>query len=269
MFSTNGSEGRSTLEEMLDSMRTVETEEKEVLIDETHEELLPLPLRPTSRARLPSSVRAKKALGACLDNLAVQENDSVVLLKENIALESPIANLVVAADPATMSELCLSSAFDEVSASGERGDLASENGHTPLGTREEATNKESFPSPQFSSSPSVIPDISTPAVDGPGLMHSRGALSFDERIDAAGAQELGHGQLSFSFLTPQEAPAPPTPQTPAPQTPVPEDPSLPVTTPSSGKKWKDDGTLRLKKVYLSAKNLVPVLLRSVHMPVFA
>jgi hypothetical protein len=210
MFSTSGSGGRSTLEEMLDSMRTGETEEKGVLSDETREDLPPLPSRPTSRARLPSTVRAKKALGSCLDNLAVPKTGS----EENIPLDSPVANLVAPADP----------------------DLASGNAHTPL-----AKDGASFPSPQLSSSPSVIPDVSTPAEP------SRGALSFEDRINAAGAE-----QPCFSFLTAQESSAaPPTPQTPAPpQSPVPQDPALPVTTPSSaGKKWKDDGTLRLKKVY--------------------
>ncbi|KAG0563594.1 hypothetical protein KC19_8G043800 [Ceratodon purpureus] len=240
MYTMESSGGRSTLEEMLDSMRTVETEEKVVSSEESHEELPPLPSRPTSRARLPSSVRAKKALGSCLDNLAVPSNGSGALLKDGFGLESPVANLVMAADLVTEPRVCLSRAFDELS-----GDLASDNGHTPFAN---GGNQGSFATPQLSSSPSVVPDVSTPAEDGISQLHSRGALSFNERINASVAQGLGQEQPSFSFLTAQEPPAPPTPQTPAPQSPVPQDPALPVTTPSSaGKKWKDDGTLRLKK----------------------
>ena len=258
MFSWNGSGARSTLEEMLDLMRTVETEEKKMSGGETLEELPPLPLRPTSRARLPSSVRAKKALGASLDNLALPKSGSGVL-KENIALGSPVANLVVATGPATVgaeSAVCLARAFDELPVPVALGDLASDNGHTPFAKRENADSTESFASPHLLFSPSVIPNVSSLTEGGIAQLHSRGTLSFDDRIKSSSAHGFGHEQPSFTFLTAQEGAAPPTPQTPAPPTPVPQDPALPVTTPSStSKKWKDDGTLRLKKVYSCAENL--------------
>lgn len=175
----------STLEEMLDSMKG----EEDLVYGETEEEssLAPLPLRPTSRARLPSSMRAKKALGACLDNLALPNNRTV--LKENIAFDlSPVANLM--SDPVMSRD-------------------------TPLAEREENGSFHIVSTP-------VKAQLSTRS-------------NCDERLYGSTAEQPG-----FSFLTVQESPA----------TPVPENCSLPAmaSTPSSGKKWKDDGTLRLKKV---------------------
>lgn len=235
---------RSTLEEMLDSMRGEEVEDRDSTSGEesSQDDLLqPLPLRPTSRARLPSSMRAKKALGACLDNLAVPgSKGSSALLKENIALESPIANLIVVADPAAAK--CLPRQL---------ADLAPGNGHdqgyTPLAERETVANNGSFASPPFVTSPSVITPARSREPEGGSLTqlpNSETRKNFAERINDAADQP------SFSFLTVQESPAP---HTPAP--PVAENLALPATTPSSGgKKWKDDGTLRLKKVL---KNVYP------------
>lgn len=218
MYSTNGIEGRSTLEKMLDFMKTGDIEESEITSDETYADLPPLPLRPSSRARLPSSMGAKKALGACLDSIVLSSNESEAF-KENIAVGSPIVNLVAPADPAALASKSVTCT----------------NVHTPLAERVGTALNESFASPQLASSPSIIPDVFTPA----DQVRSSGTLSFDQRLDACGAQES-----SFSFLTAQESS---TPETPLPQTPVLENTALPVTTPSSGKKWKDDGTLRLKK----------------------
>jgi hypothetical protein len=229
---------RCALEGMLDSIRAEDAVEGRGMWPEGAESQedssVPLPLRPTSRTRVPSSVRAKKALGASLDSLALPCKGSAALLKENIAIESPIANLMLIADPAPK---CLSRPFD----------LASEPGCFPLAAREVATNNGSVAFPQFVTSPSVIPAASTPAKGrepGPdgitAQLHMSEAVACDERIDASGEQP------SFSFLTAQE---PPLPLTPAPH--ALQNSALPSTTPSSGKKWKDDGTLRLKKVHLS------------------
>lgn len=210
---------RSSLELMLDSMRGegmedsiwTASEEESSTVDDL---LLPLPLRPTSRARLPSSMRAKKALGASLDNLTVPSKGSPALLKENIALESPIANLM--SDPKCVA----------------RPDLASENGHTPLAERDAVVNNGSFSCLQFVTSPSAV---FTPArggreLEGGDQLPTR---NFDERSNGSAER------LSFSFLTVQESPL----------TPATENLALPATTtsPPSVKKWKDDGTLRLKK----------------------
>lgn len=228
---------RCSLEGMLDSLRgddTATVEEREMWGEETvsQEDPVPLPLRPTSRARVPSSVRAKKALGASLDYLAPPGKGSAALLKENIALESPIANLMLTGEPAPK---CLSRPFD----------LASENGH-PLAEREVAANTGSVACLSFVTP--VVPAVSTPGMgrepDTGGVtapLHTSEKLTFDERINASGEQP------SFSFLTAQE---PPQPLTPA--APMVHNPALPGPTPSSGKKWKDDGTLRLKKVRFSA-----------------
>jgi len=188
------------------------TEEESSPVDDL---LLPLPLRPTGRARLPSPMRAKKALAACLDNLALPNRGSAALLKENIALESPIANLM--SDPKCVP----------------RPDLATENGHTPLAEREVVANNGNFACLQFVTSPSVMSTPARGSREAEGRAQSP-ARNFDERINGSAEQP------SFSFLTVQESPA----------TPVPENFALPATTatPSSGKKWKDDGTLRLKKV---------------------
>ncbi|XP_024403089.1 myosin-3 isoform X2 [Physcomitrium patens] len=219
MLSSNACEGRSTLEEMLDLISTGDTEEREVSSDDTQEDLLPLPSRPTSRARLPSSVRAKKALGVCLDNIVPSSNGSAALSKEIVFLGSPIANLTVPSDPLSLAPKS----------------FASENGYTPLAKGEDSANNESFASPNLAYSPTIIPDV---LMQSDEVRRSR-TLSFGERLNACSTQER-----SFSFLTAQESS---TPHTPLPQNPLVEDTSLPVTTPSAGKKWKDDGILRLKK----------------------
>ena len=233
---------RCTPEEMWDAMRAEEGGEERGMTREdepTAQEDPPaaLPLQPTSRARVPSSVRAKKALYTSLENLALPPSKgAAAMLKENIALESPIANLMLLADPAAPK--CVFRPLD----------LAPDTGHSPLAEREVVANNGSVTCVHFFPS-SVTPAVPSPAKSRepePGSINAQlrrsETRSFDDRMNAP------EEQPSFSFLTAQE---PPHPLTPAPHM-LPNSTALPATTPSSGKKWKDDGTLRLKKVHLPA-----------------
>lgn len=228
MFSSVGNDSRTPVRGVQDFTTAEYIEEDDMLSDETENDVvLSAPSMPTSRARLSSSMRAKKAPGACIDNLAIPSKGSGMLLKENIALGSPISNLITAVDPAGLASRCLSKPFD----------LASENSHAPLAEREIVANYGSLPNPQFVSSPTIMPTLFTPAKESNAQMGS----IFDDRINVSGDNRgFSREQSTFSFLTAQEPPAP--------QTPGAENFALhPATTPSSGKKWRDDGTLRLKK----------------------
>ncbi|CAK9208721.1 unnamed protein product [Sphagnum troendelagicum] len=75
---------RSTLEEMLDSIKMVD--DGDVVLDENQKDMLPaLPPRPTSRARLPSTLRARKCLGVTLENLGLPSKESSALFNGNVS----------------------------------------------------------------------------------------------------------------------------------------------------------------------------------------
>lgn len=109
MFSSVGNDSRTPVRGVQDFTTAEYIEEDDMLSDETENDVvLSAPSMPTSRARLSSSMRAKKAPGACIDNLAIPSKGSGMLLKENIALGSPISNLITAVDPAGLASRCLS-----------------------------------------------------------------------------------------------------------------------------------------------------------------
>ncbi|CAK9869416.1 unnamed protein product [Sphagnum jensenii] len=88
---------RSTLEEMLDSIKMVNDEDRDVSCDNKQKDLPPaLPQRPISRARLPSTVRARKALSATLENIVVRGNETgevtsrtADITKERLVVHAP------------------------------------------------------------------------------------------------------------------------------------------------------------------------------------
>ncbi|CAM6041637.1 unnamed protein product [Sphagnum compactum] len=88
---------RSTLEEMLDSIKMVNDEDRDVSFDNKQKDLPPaLPQRPISRARLPSTVRARKALSATLENIVVRGNETgevtsrtADITKERLVVHAP------------------------------------------------------------------------------------------------------------------------------------------------------------------------------------
>ncbi|CAK9214046.1 unnamed protein product [Sphagnum jensenii] len=88
---------RSTLEEMLDSIKMVNDEDRDVGCDNKQKDLPPaLPQRPISRARLPSTVRARKALSATLENIVVRGNETgevtsrtADITKERLVVHAP------------------------------------------------------------------------------------------------------------------------------------------------------------------------------------
>lgn len=218
MFPPKGSGPRSTLEEMLESIRTgVDMQEKENSGDDFRPP--PLPVRPTSRARLPSSVRARKHPGAVTNTLATPTKVPTAGLLGKLCVtdvDSSIGKVGLPADDCHAhysaqcvmgSEVSTRNPFDMLVAVESSRDPAYENGHVIM-----------------------------PSEDGV-IMPSGGA--HESNISS---QE----QSSFSFSMPQHIPAL--------DTAVQQNP-IPVAT--SGKKWKDDGTLRLKKVCTHTSKLCP------------
>ena len=215
MFPPKGSGPRSTLEEMLESIRTgVDMQEKENLgYDKQDVRPPPLPVRPTSRARLPSSVRARKHPGAVTNALATPTKVPTAgslgkFCVADVDVDSPIGKAGLPADDChahysakcvIASEVSTRSPFDMLVAVESSRDPAYENGHV--------------------------------------IMPSGGA---DE--SNISSQE----QSSFSFSMPEHIPVL--------DTAIQQNP-IPVVT--SGKKWKDDGTLRLKKVCTYSSKLCP------------
>ncbi|CAK9264759.1 unnamed protein product [Sphagnum jensenii] len=89
---------RSTLEEMLDSIKMVD--DGDVVLDENQKDMLPaLPPRPTSRARLPSTLRARKCLGVTLENLGLPSKESSALFNGNADVSGGSSTVQAASMP--------------------------------------------------------------------------------------------------------------------------------------------------------------------------
>lgn len=246
MYPVKSSAARSTLEEMLDSIRTG---------DEEQGDMPPaLPQRPTSRARLPSSVRARKHLGAAMDSLTLPSKGPTVLLKENVPVDSPIANLVLprgpsAVPPETLNKLQVSYSrpLDNSSTTDSSSRFTQESCRTENGNDMYTLNNRSELTLQNAGSQSMVPGIANGpearvCMEGSTEQHSRDPRDVSEAIGSGLATAVPTLELensSFSFASQQG---------PALHTPVEETPAPVVTPLTTGKKWKDDGTLRLKKV---------------------
>lgn len=262
MFPLKSSGPRSTLEEMLDLFRTNDTE-KESSGDRGEETMPPpLPVRPTSRARLPSSVRVKKQQNVGVVMVAPTSKSSVNVIKEDSAVDRLVANVEAPVD-----RFALKTDGDRVStpvdllpspsgrfpALSVTGDQTPRNGHMVLETR------LSLPSSTYESKL----EQSEPPLIGPGVvLIERSDVDsgnwFDDSSEKANGsvahEEDEPVQSGLFVLRPQQLPFVqiPTLQTlplTPPATPPPE-----LSSPLPGnKKWKDDGVLRLRKVQVLAQ----------------
>jgi hypothetical protein len=236
MFPSKGSGPRSTLLEMLDSISVQEKETMEVLPP-------PLPVRPSSRARLPSSViKARKHL--VLDHVTPPTSKSSTVTstpeKNSHMCDSPMANLASSAN----SEMCTprpySSQLALDSCSGDESAI----GNVQTVSRVMVDEGSS----DLVTSPSFIPGACKLAEaregEGGAAVSDCRDIGYDSQqpVVISAVQEVEVGQPTFSFLTSES--------TLPPHTPVQQDPvaAVPMTPPTTGRKWKDDGTLRLKKV---------------------
>lgn len=263
MFRLQSGGPRSTLEEMLDLFRTNDMQDVESA-NAVGEETIrppPLPVRPTSRARLPSSVRSKKAQNAAALKVPPPSGLSVNVIKEEPTVDSPVAKIESPTDC-----VALEGANDQVS--------------TPEGLRVKPA--ESIPALTMPSTPSEskLDQIKSPLI-GPGVNSidrpngvkggldsgiKRGSkLDFGNSLgdpgktpngsvanDVAGSVRRGLSvitpdQPAFQQMANLQTP-PLTPPLTPPPTPPPE-----LLSPVPDKKWKDDGVLRLRKVYATVQ----------------
>lgn len=202
----------------------------------------PLPVRPSSRARLPSSViKARKHL--VLDHATIPTSKCSTVNstpeKNNHMCDSPIANLVSSAN----SEMCTprpcSSQLALDSCSGD--DSAIGNVQTVSRVVMDEGSSDLVASPSFIPGACKLAEARE-GEGGAAVSDCRDTGCDPQQPVVTSVQEVEVGQPNFSFLT-SESTAPP-------HTPVPQDPiaAVPMTPPTTGRKWKDDGTLRLKKV---------------------
>lgn len=236
MFPSKGSGPRSTLLEMLDSISVQEKETMEVLPP-------PLPVRPSSRARLPSSViKARKHLVLDHATLPTSKSSTVTSTpeKNNHMCDSPMANLASSAN----SEMCTPRPYSSQLAL----DSCSGDGSAIGNAQPVSRVMVDEGSSDLVTSPSFIPGACKLAEaregEGGAAVSDCRDIGYDSQqpVVISAVHEVEVGQPTFSFLTSES--------TLPPHTPVQQDPvaAVPMTPPTTGRKWKDDGTLRLKKV---------------------
>lgn len=249
MFPLKSSGPRSTLEEMLDLFRTNDTQEEGTSKDNGEEARPPpLPARPTSRARLPSSVRARKQQVIAAVKLAPASKIPVDVAKENLATDSLDADKALPFaidclnrddDQVPKPESFRERISDHLSATKAHADQAPQNGHTVVESTLNTPNCTNKSDLEESKAPWTCPAVVS--VGRPGGSEEEAELdsrnlSFDFGGMPNGSladEETELGRTDLSAL-------------------VPEQPALPPHSPSSpapSRKWKDDGVLRLKKVH--------------------
>ncbi|XP_024384280.1 myosin-1 isoform X2 [Physcomitrium patens] len=247
MFPLKSSGPRSTLEEMLDLFRTNDTQEEGTSKDNGEEARPPpLPARPTSRARLPSSVRARKQQVIAAVKLAPASKIPVDVAKENLATDSLDADKALPFvidclnrddDQVPKPESFRERISDHLSATKAHADQAPQNGHTVVESTLNTPNCTNKSDLEESKAPWTCPAVVS--VGRPGGSEEEAELdsrnlSFDFGGMPNGSladEETELGRTDLSAL-------------------VPEQPALPPHSPSSpapSRKWKDDGVLRLKK----------------------
>jgi hypothetical protein len=195
MFPSKGSGPRSTLLEMLDSISVQEKETMEVLPP-------PLPVRPSSRARLPSSViKARKHL--VLDHVTPPTSKSSTVTstpeKNSHMCDSPMANLASSAN----SEMCTprpySSQLALDSCSGDESAI----GNVQTVSRVMVDEGSS----DLVTSPSFIPGACKLAEaregEGGAAVSDCRDIGYDSQqpVVISAVQEVEVGQPTFSFLT--------------------------------------------------------------------
>ncbi len=234
---------RSTLEEMLDSIKMVNDEDRDVSFDDKQKDLPPaLPQRPISRARLPSTVRARKALSATLENIVVRGNETgevtsrtADITEERLVVHAP--SLYKDETTASVKSFNNSEEWQQMEVSDTSTAVART--HRPL-----VENMSTFRSEEdghvYVGSPTFISAVarSTEMREAEGVEYGRNGTHGDavetmvkiQRSSSADVLTQCSDKSSFSFQTSQDPPAP-------------------VISPSTGhKKWKDDGTPCLRKV---------------------
>lgn len=217
MFRLQSKGPRSTLEEMLDMFKTNDVQEMES-INEEEARPPPLPVRPTSRARLPSSVRTKK-VGA-----QTKVANGVVQVEDRSALQGGAKDQVSAA-PASP-EGARTMTMSKLEGSKTPSGISFERPNGFKGRLEKArSRRDSF-------------DDKTPNGNvGAGSVRP-------------GLSVLPPEQTAFSPMPNSQNP-PLTPPLTPPRTPPPE-----MLSPFRGsKKWRADGVLPLRKVRVSPLSL--------------
>lgn len=226
---------RSTLEEMLDSIKMVNDEDRDVGCDNKQKDLPPaLPQRPISRARLPSTVRARKALSATLENIVVRGNETgevtsrtADVTKERLVVHAP--SLYKDETTASVKSFNNSEEWQQMEVLDASSAVART--HRPLVEEDDHV---------YVASPTFISAVarSTERREAEGVEYGRNGTHGDavetmvkmHRSSSADVLTQCSDKSSFSFQTSQDPPAP-------------------VISPSTGhKKWKDDGTPCLRKV---------------------
>jgi hypothetical protein len=233
---------RSTLEEMLDSIKMVNDEDRDVSCDNKQKDLPPaLPQRPISRARLPSTVRARKALSPTLENIVVRGNETgevtsrtADITKERLVVHAP--SLYKDETTASVKSFNNSEEWQQMEVLDSSSAVART--HRPL-----VESMSSFRSEEddhvYVASPTFISAVarSTERREAEGVEYGRNGTHGDavetmvkmHRSSSADVLTQCSDKSSFSFQTSQDPPAP-------------------VISPSTGhKKWKDDGTPCLRK----------------------
>lgn len=246
---------RSTLEEMLDLFRTGDAGDVEGENgggDETRPP--PLPMRPTSRARLPSSVRTRKA-----QNGAAGKGLSVNVIKEEAGkdsggekIESPTFRVALDEDS------------DQVGTP--QGFRGKPGGGMPALSSPSESKLEQIKSPLIGTGRNSIDRPKSPngikgglesGIQGGSKLDSGKTRNGDPGKTPNGSvskEVQGSVRLGLSVITPDESvfQQMPRAQTPPPVTP-PGTPPPEMLQPLPSRKWKDDGVLRLRKVHCTAQ----------------
>ncbi len=243
---------RSTLEEMLDSIKMVNDEDRDVSFDNKQKDLPPaLPQRPISRARLPSTVRARKALSVTLENIVVRGNETgegttrtADITKERLVVHAP--SLYKDETTASVKSFNNSEEWQQMEVSDASTAVARI--QRPL-VESMSTFRSEEDGHVYVGSPTFISAVarSTEMREAEGVEYGRNGAHGDavetmvkiQRSSSADILTQCSDKSSFSFQTSQDPPAP-------------------VISPSTGhKKWKDDGTPCLRKVCCISSSSAP------------
>ncbi|XP_024397400.1 myosin-1 [Physcomitrium patens] len=254
MFPLKSSGPRSTLEEMLDLFRTDDKQEKESMDNGEEARPPPLPVRPASRARLPSSVRARKHQVVAMVKLISSSERSVDVVQGDVAVDAPAVNTVLCPvtdcldvddDQVSKPERCQERPVNHPPAIVIPDDQALQNGHMAFETNVTATNCT-----KMSESQEITASLTNPAAISVGKqrvgeeeaeLHSN-KLLVDVRGTANGSvvdDGAAVEQSDFSALPPE--------QLALLQIPSLQSPARTPTSPAPSRKWIDDGVLRLRK----------------------
>ncbi|KAG0602597.1 hypothetical protein M758_10G025900 [Ceratodon purpureus] len=260
MFPMKSSGPRSTLEEMLDLFRTSDAQQEKGAGEERGEESRPppLPVRPTSRARLPSSVRAKKQQNGGVVKVVPGSKGLVNGVKEGSAVDRPVGSVKAPGDREGVGrdddQGLRAGGEGRIPALGGSGDQAPRNGQVDFEkhlTVPSGVNESKLGEIKPSLIGSGVGSIERPR-GGEGGSELDSGNSSKKANGSVDHEVAGDMRPGLSIVRPEQLafiqiPNSPTPPLTPPLTPTSTPPPELGSPMPPGKKWKDDGVLRLRK----------------------